>query len=379
MRVGLFVDVLKHSERSGIGRHVLGLVHAIAKLDQKNTYLLYHTATAAQQDSLRELLPQQHNMLLRSIPMGHRFVSERPRVFWGYLLPAVLTVDRLDVFHGPNFFAPLRGRFRRISTIHDLAFIHTEVHGNGLDRLLADWTIRCATAADRVIAVSDATRVDCIDIGIPNEKIVRIYQGFEHPQDVSSLDAGERTSEIAQGPYLLYVGTLQPRKNLETLIEAFSRLSAIIPHNLILAGAKAESFDLLNALVNSHGLTQRVTFTGYVSDSQRHALYQNADLFIYPSLYEGFGLVLLEAMAHRVATIAANNSSLPEAGGEATAFFNTHDSDDLASTILRLIQNPQERTLRIEEGLRQISRFSWTSSAKEHVLLYQQLASHAAS
>jgi glycosyltransferase involved in cell wall biosynthesis len=382
MRVGIYVEVLRHPELSGIGRHVRGLVNALSSLDKETTYLLYHVDSPGSRETILSHIDSRPNVHLRTIPLSANLIDKRPRVFWDVYLPFVLLLDRLAVFHGPNYFVPAWSLCRRVVTIHDLAFFHTEVHGDTMDRIMRYWTERALASAHRIIAISNSTREDCIAAGAQAQKVLRIYQGFER---ASAEDGGSRSVDqtggdlavevdLACDPYILYVGTLQPRKNLSILVEALYRLRSTIPHKLILAGAKGDSYADLKRLVERFGLQERVVFTGYVDDDVRKALYQNADLFVYPSLYEGFGLVLLEAMSFGVPCIAADNSSLPEAGGDAAAFFDARSADHLAGVIARLAGSAEERERRVTMGHTHIDKFDWRSCAEDHLQVYKSLA-----
>lgn len=377
MRIGIYIDVLQQTEKSGIARHVEGLLSALARLDSKNTYLLYYGASSLKSPDLAKKYNFGPNFKVRRVPFATSIKDQRPRLWWGLVMPFVATLDRIDVFHGPNFFIPTAGPFKRIVTIHDLAFFHMRVHGPGMDRIMQQWTLKSLAAATKVIAVSESTRLDCVNVSSAQDKVVTIYQGFEDTLPSKKFASSPRLSETLgipkDIPLILYVGTLQPRKNIPVLIKAFSVVKDQIPHQLILAGSKGEAFDDIKNLIGNENLEARVTITGYIDDETRSALYQSADVFVYPSLCEGFGLVLLEAMTAGLPTIAAANSSLMEAGGDSTKYFDTQSPESLSKVLLEVLSSEEVRNSMIKLGHSQTKKFSWDESAKQHLDLYSSV------
>lgn len=375
MKIGLYVELLKVSSQSGISRHIKGLVQALMELDDEHEYLLYFQAPLFGKIPTFDC-PTSANVRLRPVRFPERWLADRPRVWWDIYLPWILTLDRIDVFHGPNHFIPTRGRFKKVITIHDLAYFYMNVHGAGMDRILQSWTRKCLQAADKVVAVSDATKRDCIQEGVPESNIQTIYQGFESKEAYQfsphEKEAAQQQMALPQH-YLLFIGTLQPRKNLAFLLEAFAKVAHEIPHQLVLAGAKSDSYQELLAQAKQLGVEERVIFTGYVSDLERVVLYENASVFIYPSQYEGFGLVLLEAMSYDVPVITTNISSLPEVGGDAAAYIELDDVESFAITIKEIACTDSVRQSLIEKGRLRQTAFLWEDTAKNTLSLYREL------
>ncbi|MDB4476050.1 glycosyltransferase family 4 protein [bacterium] len=375
MRIGIYIDVLKQAEQSGIARHVAGLLRALGRVDKENDYILYYGTTSSGDPDLSEKYDFGPNFSFRRLPLAKLTQHQRPRIWWGLIVPVIATFDRIDVFHGPNFFIPTRGHFKRVVTIHDLAFFHMDVHGPGMDRIMREWTLKSLDSAHKVIAVSESTSRDCVAVGTPPDKLVTIYQGFEDGMPnlgaTAELDLSVATGVPTGTPLILYVGTLQPRKNIPVLVKAFAAIKDQTPHQLVLAGAKGDSFEDITTLINQLGANDRITITGYVDDATRATLYQAADIFVYPSLYEGFGLVLLEAMNAGLPTIAAENSSLTEAGGDATKYFDTHSIESLSEVMLEVLGSEEVRRTMIERGHAHTQRFSWDEAARQHIELYK--------
>nr|WP_268820253.1 glycosyltransferase family 1 protein [Paraglaciecola sp. G1-23] len=169
----------------------------------------------------------------------------------------------------------------------------------------------------------------------------------------------------------MYVGTIQPRKNVEYIVQSFAKVKDNIPHDLILAGAPGDSIAAVNKLISDLKIQDRVTLTGYISDERRHLLYKHADMFVYPSKYEGFGLVLLEAMSYGIPVITASNSSLMEAAGDAALYCDGTTTSSLVEAINQLSSNDKLRNKLIENGYQQIKKFTWKTCAVQMLTIYE--------
>jgi len=176
-------------------------------------------------------------------------------------------------------------------------------------------------------------------------------------------------------PYLLYIGTIEPRKNLTRLVEAFSRISEAFPtHQLVIAGMKGWMYEELFATIKTLKIDNKVVFTGFIDESDKPYLIGAAEAFIYPSLYEGFGIPVLEALACGTPTLTSNCSSLPEVAGDAALLADPTDIDDLASNIERLLADTELRNLLRENSLKQAALFDWAYTADQTLCAYRSLA-----
>lgn len=260
-----------------------------------------------------------------------------------------------------------------IVTIHDLAFKLFPEHFPSRDvrklNWLTDYAVRHAT---RLIAISESTKRDILHWypRISERKIRVIHHGFDIPQE-GLLSQGDELEilekfHLTDGEYILYVGALQPRKNLARLMEAFAIFGKSHPlANIVLAGEAAwMSGDIFQAR-DCHVFRDRIVMTDRVSFEERSALYKHARIFAYPSLYEGFGLPILEAFAAGVPVVCANNSSLPEVAGDAAKFFEANQSDALAASLSQLWDDITQRTSLVAAGKEQLKRFSWDKCAQE--------------
>lgn len=365
MKIGIYCETVKATNKTGISRYVIGLVEALLREAPENDYYLYYQKQSVFESKMPWLLNQK-NVKHRAIYSPTNLSSNRPRLWWDYVLPFHIWKDKLDVFHGPNHFLP-KTQTSTVLTIHDLAYYFMDVHGPNFDAMLKAWTNKAMQRATRVIAVSDSTKQDCINEGCDGDKIETIYQGFE--SNISDIKSTPSRSD----PYILFLGTIQPRKNILRLIEAYSFLANKIPHRLIVAGAPGECFQDVVNLIEREGLADRVELTGFISDQQRQKWYQGASCFVYPSKYEGFGLVVLEAMSYGVPVIATNNSSLPEAVGEA-GILVADDAVQLSDAIFELITNPSRLQEFINLGYKHIEKFDWKTCAQKTLSSYKNAA-----
>ena len=215
--------------------------------------------------------------------------------------------------------------------------------------------------AGKIIAVSNATKKDLIKLGINPSKIEVIYEGYDKKLFVND------TQGCRLRDYYLFVGTVQPRKNLERLIKAFSKLDSL--KQLVIAGRKGWLSDEIYRLPKKLGIEDRVKFLGYVPDEKLPALYSGAKAFLFPSLFEGFGLPIIEAQACGCPVLTSNVSSMPEVGGKGAILVNPYDIDDIVRGMERL-QVTGYRLQLIKAGFENVRRFSWEKCARETIKLW---------
>jgi len=237
------------------------------------------------------------------------------------------------------------------------------------------WSIGRAT---HILADSQATKNDLVNLWqVADDKITVLYCGvnerFQPVTDAGRLTAVTQKYHISDQPYILSVGTVQPRKNYQMLIHAFEKVAARFPHNLVISGGKGWLYDEKLAEVEKRGLNGRVHFIGFVDDEDLPTLYSGASLFVFPSLYEGFGLPLLEAMACGVPLITSNASSLPEVVGETAVQLSPLRPELWTDAMIRLLNNPQQRSQIAADGFRQVRKFKWTHSAQQLLKIYTDL------
>jgi len=284
----------------------------------------------------------------------------------------------VGLFHATEHLLPRFSSVRTVFTLHDLIFLfHPETH-KPLNRwFLTLMMPRFLRAADAIIAVSECTKRDAIRFyGIPEEKITVIYEGVSPHFRPASPEAVRAVREKYSLPehFILYVGTIEPRKNLTALLEAFTNLqSAICNLHLVFVGKKGWLYEGFFRRLRELGLEDRVLFTGYVPDEDLPAIYSAADLFVFPSLYEGFGLPVLEAMACGTPVVCSNTSSLPEVAGDAALLVDPTDMRALAGAMKRALTDEEKRKEMREKGLRRAAKFSWEKAATMTLKVYQDV------
>jgi glycosyltransferase involved in cell wall biosynthesis len=301
--------------------------------------------------------------------LDFRFISDGgggpEMLFEQVRLPVRLRRMRADIIHTPNCFLPLARPCFGVVTIHDLAFEDfPEDFPGRTGWKYRTFTPRAARSAQRVICVSGYTANDVVRRYDVDEARVRIIP------NAASLPIGDAPLPAGDGPYLLAVGDLRPKKNLLRLVEAFRRLRGEgLEHRLVLAGVDGGHGERVRAAAGG----EPVQLTGYLPDAQMDALMRGADALVHPSLYEGFGLVLVEAMARGVPVLAARATALPETGGDACEYFDPLDVGDIAAAIRRVVDDPRRRAELVWRGTARAAALSWANSAALTVAVYEEM------
>ena len=277
-----------------------------------------------------------------AVRRSRRWNTQRPigRILWEQLaLPVLAQTRHLDLLHGAVNVGPLFAPCPTVITIHDLSFVRYPQAFPAFQRVYLQTQVRRSVrAARRVIAVSEATKRDVTALfGVPDERIDVVYNGVDasfSPAPAGEIEAFRRRKGLPER-YVLHVGTLEPRKNLVRLVQAFTkaRPQGQTGVKLVLAGGKGWGYDDIFAEVSRLGMEQDVIFPGYVPDDELAWWYRGAEIFCYPSLLEGFGLPVVEAMACGVPVITSNLSSLPEVAGNAALLIDPTEVDALAEAL----------------------------------------------
>jgi len=283
----------------------------------------------------------------------------------------------LDLVHVTTPYGCFRDtRFKKIITICDVTpLLFPETHGRMQvwhHRLALPFILR---SADRIITISEASRRDIIRCcNVPEEKVsVTLLAASLPALPVGGVTSAAPVVGIA-GPYILNVGTLEPRKNLSGLLDAFAAACRRgLPHSLVIAGAGGWGRASIPAIAERLGIGDRVQVAGFIEDRDLPGLYAGADFFVYPSLYEGFGLPVLEAMACGTPVITSNISSLPEVAGDAALLVDPHSSEELSSAMLRLAGDAGLRQELRSRGWERAAQFSWERTADETWRIYQEV------
>ena len=370
------------TQGGGIGRYTRELVRAVVDLDADSQFQLF-SARVPGAPPVADPLPQRENLTYRPAPLTEQWLY---RLWYRARLPLPVqwVTGPLELFHSPDFvLPPVADGIPTLLTVHDLSFVHfPETFPQPLVSYLnhvVPWSVARST---HVLADSEATRDDLLDVwGVLPDKVSVLYSGvstaFKPVSDVREMTAVRRRYHLDDQPYFLAVGTVQPRKNYEMLIRAFGQIAANVPHTLAIAGGKGWMEEGMLNEVSRLGLEQRVRFLGFVDDADLPALYSAADLMAMPSLYEGFGLPILEAMACGTAAIIANTSSLPEVGGSAALQLPPEDTAAWAGSLLALLKDDERRAEMAAAGLVHAGRFSWHGAAAQLIDIYAALLDKA--
>lgn len=307
-----------------------------------------------------------------------RLPGDRPllRILWEQALqPGSLRRDGVDLLHAPVNVGPLVRSCHLVATVHDLSFLlYPEAFRPGqrlYQRVMARWTAR---HADRVIAVSQSTRADVVRLfGVAAERVVVVPNGVDssfRPLPPAEVEAFRQQRGLPER-FLLSVATMEPRKNIPRLLQALARLPEAPP--LILCGGKGWYYEEIYATIERLELAGRVHLPGFIPQGDLPFWYNAATWFVYPSLYEGFGLPALEALACGTPAIVSRTSSLPEVVGDAALLIDPHDVDFLTAALAHALQAPDVAARLRQAGPAQAARFSWQRTATETAAVYQQL------
>lgn len=364
-------------QKAGIGNYVRSLLAAMLALDSQNDYTLITSGRPSREQSF----PRAANVHGRSILIPDRYVN----VIWNRWrvpLPANLFTGKVDIYHGPNFaLPPLNKKIARVVTIHDLAFLeHPEYAVPGLTKYLKKVVPQSLADADVVAAVSQDTANSLSQhFAVPAEKVVVIPNGlrpyFRRITDPVLLGATTHKFGLKH-PLVLGVGTLEPRKNHLGLIRAFHQAQSEKknrPAMLALAGGPGWLYDETRQLVADLKLEKKVRFLGPVTDLELVILYSLADVFAFPSFFEGFGVPPLEAMACGTPVITSNTSSLPEVVGDAALTIDPREPDALAAAIKRVLENDALRAELRQKGYERAQLYTWPKSAQKMLTVYEKL------
>jgi glycosyltransferase involved in cell wall biosynthesis len=371
MKIAIQAADLDNKRIDGTRVYLLNVLKYLGKISPEDDFLIYH-----RREFNSELVPENFS--------NYKIKKVFSPCLWTQTgFACSLWQDDPDVLWMPMHNVPFlrRSKLKTVVTIHDLAFkIFPESFPKKDLRQINFLTDMAVRNCDKLIAISHSTKKDILKFypKIDEDKIKVIHHGFDielFQKEISENETEEslKTYNLKAGGYILYVGAIQPRKNLETLIRAFEKYrnnQQPTTHNsqpvkLVFAGNRAWMWERVIERVENSPFRDDIILTGRVDFSILAALYRSAGLFIFPSLYEGFGIPVLEAMASKVPVICADNSSLREAGGEAAQYFYSSDSSELAEKIKKVLSDDGMRKSMIEKGIIQAEKFSWEKCARE--------------
>ncbi|HIE37494.1 MAG TPA: glycosyltransferase family 1 protein [Anaerolineales bacterium] len=371
--MSIYIDVSAAvHRRAGLGRYAESLARALVAAHPDRYGLFYNREQGVEPLRGLEHLPT------RTVAMGYK--PWRMLVWLGQL--ARTGFDRLlpdaRLFHATeHLLLPLRG-LPTVLTVHDLIFRHLPAHHKPLNRWYLNLTMPLyCRRATHIIAVSQQTRRDLVTAyAVPPEKVTVVHEAAAprfRPQPPETV-AAVRARYNLPDRYLLFVGTIEPRKNLARLLAAFEAVYAEgLTDGLVIVGKRGWLYEGFFARLETSPARRAVLLPGYVPDDDLPAIYAGAQALVLPSLYEGFGLPVLEAMACGTPVAASNRSSIPEVGGEAALYFDPTDTDEIFETIHTLLSDAGLRGKMQEQGASHAARFSWERMAQETWEVYERV------
>ncbi len=343
--------------RVGSGEYCFELLLNLNKLDRKNNYIIY--------------LPQSPTSDLPKESSRWHYRIVRPRKMWTLFslsIEFLFKRSRADVFFSPTHYLPIVCPKNSAISILDVSYVRfPELFQKSDLNQLIKWTRYSVGKAKGIFTISKSSKDDIIkEYGVSVDKIAVTYPGIKtvlsSKYKVLSMSELGKKYGIKEN-YILFVGTLQPRKNIVRLIEAFSKLKDDI--KLIIIGKKGWLYEEILGAPKKYKIESRVKFLDFVPDEDLPSFYKNALCFVLPSLYEGFGLPVLEAMKYGCPVVASNISSLPEAAGDAALYVDPLNVEDIKKNLELIINNPELRKDLVEKGYKQVKKFSWEKTARE--------------
>jgi glycosyltransferase involved in cell wall biosynthesis len=361
-----------YEQGAGIGRSVRGLVYGLTTLDTQTDYRLF--IAGANTASLPPQLAPNFTYYPSPItPKWWARIWHRARI--PYAIENIL--GDIALYHATDFvLPPIRKHTKSILTIHDLSFVRVpETASPSLKKYLDVVVPRSIARATHVHAVSETTRQDIITLyNTSPQKVSVIHNALEsHFKPTPISDDILAKYHVPNVPYIITVGTVQPRKNYSRLVEALHRVRDHYDIHLVVAGGRGWLEDEFYNTIQKTHMTEYVHVTGFVADEDLPALYSGAVCMAYPSLYEGFGIPILEGMACGVPVLTSNTSSLPEVAGDAAIMVDPYRIDAIQEGLERLISDQNLRHNLIQKGFIQSKKFTWKESGRQLNMLYRQL------
>ncbi len=357
----------------GVGRYSYQLLQAFSRIDSANNYWVL----------LQNGLSENHPVWQLASDKIHLIPTKLPAIGPKRQIQFARYYSKMDVevFHCLNSFSPLFHRYPAVITIHDIKYLKYPTWLSGISRIKSWYlklsTIMGARKAKRIIAVSKSTKRDLIEfVGVNENKIDVIYEAAE-PFNDSIVEKRLPDDFAFTKPYLFFLGEKRPHKNIEGLIRAFALFKSKYDRwntKLVITGREYSNYRNYLAKTQELSLENDIFYTGLVPDDQLALLYFNAEIFIFPSFYEGFGLPILEAMQHGTPVITSNTSSMPEIAGNAALIIDPYNEEEIADAILRIMKSSTFANKLREKGYERVKQFSWEKTAQATLDVYKKFA-----
>ena len=387
MRIGIDARTILNPEKGeaiGVGHYTYQLIRNLLELDGQNEYVLFFDFHVREKDIKKFTKP---NVKIKFYPFSD-YKKYLPGAYSEILGTATLNKEKLDVLHttSPHSRIPMGYRGKSIVTFHDLSIYRIPQCypklSNTKERAIYNLM---SGKADKIIAVSQSTKKDVEEIfKIPSEKIEVIYSGldkrFFEDLKIDSQKVLEKYGITKK--YILFLGTLEPSKNVVRLLEAFAKFkkksnpsagenNSKSDYQLVLAGKRGWLSQEYLRIIKDLGINKDIIFTGYIIGDELVPLFKNAQFFVMPSLYEGFGMTILEAFATGTPSIVSKVSSIPEIAGDAAYFVDPMNTDEISEALLKFSQDENLRDEYRKKGLEQVKKFDWQKTARESLEVYK--------
>ncbi len=379
MRIGFSVLGLLPDTIGGVETYIRGLLNGLGRIDSENEYVVFtnrdnHESFDGLGRNFRRILYDFSGKWdVRSLAMT-RLVGEQ------LYLPYKAARESLDILHLPLDTIPLLSRCRTVMTLHDLNFDAVPEATTAARRMLATGLVKAsARRADAIVTVSNFSREEIISkLGIAPDRVSVTYNAVDHHPLTPRHDWAELAGRLGvTKPFVIAFSSLNPHKNIATLLRAFSMLKSRERWQLMVVGHLPTCGKSLVRMAAELGIADSVAFTGYLSRRDLTLALHKARALVFPSLYEGFGIPLLEAMSVGVPTACSNVAALPEVAGEAALFFNPLSPENMAATVERLLTDELARERLIAAGHDNVRRFSWEQTARRTLEVYRRVAGGA--
>jgi glycosyltransferase involved in cell wall biosynthesis len=372
MRIGIDARLVYYS-RAGIGQYIIHLTRALAHLDTPDDHFVL---LQSRKDRTKIVENHQFSRVSLWTPSHHRL--EQPA------LRFETARSGLDLLHSPDFIPPFKRSYKSVITVHDLAFLLYPQFMTAESARYYGQVDQAVRNTDHIIAVSKATKQDLISLlGVPSEKITVIYEGCNPAYQCIDRQKAQafchKTWDLDEN-FIFFIGTLEPRKNIPTLLRAYRLLRDQYKRQekLVLAGSKGWLFEEVEQTIKDLNLVDDVILIGRVEDTWVNYLYNAASMLVFPSFYEGFGLPPLEAMTCGTPVIVSKIKVMPEVVGDAALMIDPHDPENLAIAMHRLLIDEDLRSELIAKGLKRAAKFSWEQAACETLKIYHKVGGNGA-
>jgi glycosyltransferase involved in cell wall biosynthesis len=386
MRIGIDARTILNPDKGdaiGSGNYTYQLIRHLLKLDKENEYVIFFDFRVREKDVKKFTQP---NVKIKFFPYSD-YKKYLPGVYNELLGTAILQKENLDVLHSTSHLSriPASYKGKTVVTFHDLrSFVLPEFYPAGRklkEKLVASLM---AKKADRIIAVSNSLKNELKKfLAVPDEKSLVVYSGLdERFYEGPTTDSAKILSKYGiEKKYILFLGTIEPSKNISRLLEAFAKLknsykqkNLKFDYQLVLAGKRGWLSDEYQQMIKDLGLVKDVIFTGYVIGDELTPLLRNAEFFIMPSLYEGFGMTVLEAFAAQSPAILSRVASIPELAEDAAYLIDPKDTNQITEAMQKFIEDENLRGNYSRKGLQQAKKFNWEDTARKTLDIYRQVA-----